>query len=62
MPASVDMHFRNGAVAISYISTLLLGPDGSYVNGGDTLFRQIGAFVAPDDAPPVLPGNPPPGY
>jgi CubicO group peptidase (beta-lactamase class C family) len=24
MPATVDMHFRNGAVAISYVSTLLL--------------------------------------
>jgi CubicO group peptidase (beta-lactamase class C family) len=25
VPASTDMHFRNGAVAISYVSTLLLG-------------------------------------
>ena len=24
MPATVDMHFRNGAIAISYVSTLLL--------------------------------------
>ena len=24
VPATVDMHFRNGAVAISYVSTLLL--------------------------------------
>ena len=24
VPATTDMHFRNGAVAISYVSTLLL--------------------------------------
>ena len=27
--------------------------DGLYSNGGDALFRKIGAILAPDDAPPV---------
>lgn len=34
---------------------------GGYSNGGDALFRRIGAYLAPDDAPPVRKEVPPQG-
>ena len=34
--------------------------DGLYSNGGDALFRKIGASLAPNDAPPTRPALPPP--
>ena len=40
------------AVAVTY-QQAAFGADGSYSNGGDALFRKIGAYLAPDDAPPV---------
>lgn len=32
-----------------------------YPNGGDALFREIGTYLAPDDAPPVKQDVPPQG-
>jgi hypothetical protein len=29
--------------------------EGNYANSSDTLFRLIGAYLAPDDAPPLPP-------
>jgi CubicO group peptidase (beta-lactamase class C family) len=40
------------AVAVTY-GEGAFDAQGSYANRGDTLFRQIGALVAPDDAPPT---------
>ncbi len=31
--------------------------EGNYHNSGDTLFRSIGAYLAPDDAPPTPPSS-----
>lgn len=46
------------AVAVTY-EEAAFGPDGEYSNGGDALFRKIGAYLAPDDAPPVRPAPTP---
>jgi CubicO group peptidase (beta-lactamase class C family) len=40
------------AVAVTYLPEAFDG-EGNYSNGADTLFRKIGAVLAPDDAPPV---------
>lgn len=42
------------AVAVTY-EEAAFGSEGQYSNGGDALFRKIGAYLAPDDAPPVRP-------
>lgn len=42
------------AVAVTYEEDAF-GADGSYSNGGDWLFRKIGAYLAPQDAPPERP-------
>lgn len=44
------------AVAVTY-EEAAFDADGGYTNGGDALFRKIGAYLAPDDAPPVRPGS-----
>jgi CubicO group peptidase (beta-lactamase class C family) len=40
------------AVAVTY-GEGAFDAEGNYANRGDTLFREIGALLAPDDAPPV---------
>lgn len=40
------------AVAVTY-EEAAFDSQGDYHNGGDALFRKIGAYLAPDDAPPV---------
>jgi hypothetical protein len=40
------------AVAVTY-EEAAFDSEGDYHNGGDALFRKIGAYLAPDDAPPV---------
>ncbi|MDJ0453634.1 serine hydrolase domain-containing protein [Gordonia amicalis] len=40
------------AVAVTYEAEAF-GPDGSYDNGGNPIFSQIGAMMAPDHAPPI---------
>jgi CubicO group peptidase (beta-lactamase class C family) len=42
------------AVAVTY-EEAAFNSEGQYSNGGDELFRRIGAYLAPDDAPPVRP-------
>ncbi len=42
------------AVAVTYEEEAF-NSEGQYSNGGDELFRRIGAYLAPDDAPPVRP-------
>nr|WP_179472740.1 serine hydrolase domain-containing protein [Mycolicibacterium vinylchloridicum] len=44
------------AVAVTYDQDAFDG-QGDYANEADTLFRQIGAELAPDDAPPVRPAK-----
>jgi CubicO group peptidase (beta-lactamase class C family) len=44
------------AVAVTY-QPEAFGNDGAYANGGDALFRKIGAYLAPDNAPPTKPGQ-----
>src|SRR6058998_3237617 len=39
------------AVAVTFTSEAF-DSEGNYHNSGDTLFRSIGAYLAPDDAPP----------
>jgi CubicO group peptidase (beta-lactamase class C family) len=40
------------AVSVTY-DPEAFGPDGSYDNGGNPIFSQIGALMAPDAAPPI---------
>jgi hypothetical protein len=45
-------------IAIAIATTLepaAFGPQGQYSNPASALFKQIGAAMAPDDAPPVKP-------
>lgn len=42
------------AVAVTYEEEAF-NSEGQYSNGGDELFRRIGAYLAPDDAPPARP-------
>lgn len=47
LDATADMHFRNGAVAISYVATLLLAEDGT-VSLDDRLSRRLPDVPNPD--------------
>jgi CubicO group peptidase (beta-lactamase class C family) len=54
--AAVEAYLPSQNIAIAVAATYL--PDafddtGDYTNAADTLFRKIGAVLAPDDAPPV---------
>jgi hypothetical protein len=43
-------------IAIAVVTTYeqeAFAPDGGYRNASDTIFRKIGARLAPDDPPPV---------
>lgn len=44
------------AVAVTY-QPEAFNNEGQYSNGGDTLFRKIGAYLAPNDAPPTRLGQ-----
>jgi CubicO group peptidase (beta-lactamase class C family) len=44
------------AVAVTYLPAAF-NNEGQYSNGGDALFRKIGAYLAPNDAPPTRPGG-----
>ena len=73
VPATTDMHFRNGAVAISYVSTLLLRLVDEHKVGLDdklstwlpevpnsdrlTLGQLAHMELVPDDAPPMPPAK-----
>lgn len=54
--AAVEAYLPAKKIAIAVAVTYGEGAfdaQGNYANRGDTLFRQIGAVLAPDDAPPV---------
>jgi hypothetical protein len=42
------------AVAVTFDEEAF-DPSGAYVNSADDIFREIGAYLAPDEAPPVRP-------
>lgn len=54
--AAVDAYLPSQKVAIAVAVTYeeaAFGSEGGYTNGGDALFRKIGALMAPESAPPV---------
>jgi CubicO group peptidase (beta-lactamase class C family) len=54
----VEAYLPSEKIAIAIATTLepgAFGPDGSYKNPASAMFKQIGAIVAPADAPPVKP-------
>ena len=56
--SAVEAYLPSQKIAIAVAATY--APDafddqGSYGNAADTLFRKIGAALAPDDAPPMPP-------
>jgi CubicO group peptidase (beta-lactamase class C family) len=60
--AAVNAYLPSQKIAIAVSVTFeeaAFGADGGYSNGADALFRKIGAYLAPDDAPPTQPSLPP---
>jgi CubicO group peptidase (beta-lactamase class C family) len=58
--AAVEAYLPEKKIAIAVAATFApeaFDADGNYSNTADTLFRRIGAEVAPDDAPPVPPAR-----
>ena len=56
--AAVAAYLPSQKIAIAVATTYLpeaFDDQGNYENAADTLFRRIGAELAPDDAPPVRP-------
>jgi CubicO group peptidase (beta-lactamase class C family) len=56
--AAVEAYLPSQKIAIAVAATYLpqaFDDQGNYENAADTLFRRIGAELAPDDAPPVRP-------
>lgn len=54
--AAVNAYLPSAKIAIAVAVTFLpeaFSSTGGYANGGDALFRKIGAYLAPGDAPPV---------
>ena len=49
VPATTVMHFRNGAVAFQPGA---FDAQGNYANSSQQIFQAIGAYLAPNDAPP----------
>ena len=53
---AVEADLPSKKIAIAVAVTFAPGAfdaQGSYGNSSDTIFREIGAYMAPDDAPPV---------
>ncbi len=44
------------AVAVTFAPEAF-DSQGNYKNSSDTVFRSIGTYLAPDDAPPPVPGK-----
>ncbi|MFI8971561.1 serine hydrolase domain-containing protein [Nocardia asteroides] len=62
--AAVNAYLPSKKIAIAVAVTYLpeaFSSSGGYSNGGDALFRKIGAYLAPEDAPPVKQDTPPQG-
>lgn len=54
--SAVEAYLPSQKIAIAVANTYLpeaFDDQGNYTNAADTLFRKIGAVMAPDDAPPV---------
>ncbi|MFT4394714.1 hypothetical protein ACLTEW_07260 [Gordonia lacunae] len=54
--SAVAGHLPSEKIAIAVSVTYdpeAFGPDGSCDNGGNPIFAQIGALMAPDAAPPI---------
>ena len=54
----VEAYLPSEKIGIALATTLDPGaftPEGAYKNAAGALFKQIGAIMAPDDAPPVRP-------
>lgn len=54
--SAVEAYLPSQQIAIAVAATYLpeaFDDQGNYTNAADTLFRRIGAVMAPDDAPPV---------
>lgn len=54
--AAVEAYLPSKKIAIAVAVTFApeaFDSQGNYSNSGDTIFRLIGAYMAPDDAPPV---------
>ncbi|MBO0696458.1 MAG: beta-lactamase family protein [Verrucomicrobia bacterium] len=53
---AVEAYLPSKKIAIAVAATFMpeaFDSQGNYANSSDTLFRQIGAYMAPDDAPPM---------
>jgi len=56
--AAIEAYLPSKKIAIAVAVTFAPGAfdsEGNYANSGDMLFRSIGAYMAPDDAPPPAP-------
>ena len=56
--AAIEGYLPSKKIAIAVAVTFApkaFDSEGNYHNSGDTLFRSIGAYMAPDDAPPPVP-------
>ncbi len=54
--SATEAYLRSKKIAIAVATTFApeaFDSQGNYANSSDTLFRSIGAYIAPDDAPPV---------
>src|SRR6266576_2860703 len=54
--AAIEAYLPSKKIAIAVAVTFTpeaFDSEGNYANSGDTLFRSIGAYMAPDDAPPT---------
>jgi hypothetical protein len=54
--AAIEAYLPSKKIAIAVAVTFApeaFDSDGNYHNSGDTLFRSIGTYMAPDDAPPL---------
>src|SRR5262249_49875511 len=58
--AAIEAYLPSKKIAIAVAVTFApeaFDSQGNYANSSDTLFRSIGAYMAPDDAPPLPPGK-----
>jgi CubicO group peptidase (beta-lactamase class C family) len=58
--AAIEAYLPSKKIAIAVAVTFApeaFDSDGNYHNSGDALFRSIGAYMAPDDAPPLPPST-----
>jgi CubicO group peptidase (beta-lactamase class C family) len=58
--AAVNAYLPSEKIAIAVAVTYkpeAFNNEGQYSNGGDALFRKIGAYLAPNNAPPTQPGK-----